>query len=62
MFKRYIDYRVVTEHDPSGTDKYYYILEVQHKFIWKYWMPVMVSSNIKDVVKETRRLIKKHKK
>jgi len=60
MFKRYLDYRVVTEHDPSGANPYVYILEVQHKFIWKFWMPILVTYNIQDTINETRRLKKKY--
>ena len=61
LFKRYIDFRVKTEVDLSGTNEYFFILEVQHKFMGiKYWWPTVIDNDLKFIIKETRRLKKEN--
>ena len=60
MFKRYIDIRMRSESDPSGVNTHHYILEVQHQFIFKYWLPVIVDKDLDNIITLTRQLKLKH--
>jgi|TARA_R110000822_G_scaffold152112_8_gene291371 hypothetical protein len=61
MYKRYLDFRITTEHDPSGVHTYFYVLEVQHQLLGiKYWSIVDYSYSLEDLTALNRKLKNKH--
>ena len=60
MIKRFINFRIKAEADPSGVNDCYFILEVQHQFIFKYWVAHTVDRHLEVLMKEVRKLKRKN--